>query len=352
MEEQWAGAIAAILSAIFFGSYAVPIKMPAVMAAQIDPVIFQAYKSFACFATSWLVLLNVTFRFTWWGIFGAVLWVINGVGAIMAVRLAGIATAQSLWSGLSIFVSYLWGAYFFKEPIKNPPATFFALVTMAVGMAGVAFAASGGGNFGISLRKCQKAFASNGPREDEKRNFPKSSFIVVEDRTLKPDSDFGKLKSSKERRFWNGVLCAAFVGIMNGSFMIPLKYAKKDFTGLEYLVSFGLGAMIGAIMIIAVYFSVLLYLGRPRPSFQFRVAAAPALLTGLCWSAGNFCSIYAILYLGLALGWPLVQCQILVSAMWAIFYFEETSSKSSAVLLLGSTFLVVLGAIILSKYGQ
>lgn len=36
---------------------AVPIRLPSVMAAKIDPVIFQFYKSFACFSTSWLVLL-------------------------------------------------------------------------------------------------------------------------------------------------------------------------------------------------------------------------------------------------------------------------------------------------------
>jgi hypothetical protein len=55
--EEFTGFLAAVGSVLFFGSYAVPIRLPSVMAAKIDPVIFQFYKSFACFSTSWLVLL-------------------------------------------------------------------------------------------------------------------------------------------------------------------------------------------------------------------------------------------------------------------------------------------------------
>lgn len=55
--EEFTGFLAAVGSILFFGSYAVPIRLPSVMAAKIDPVIFQFYKSFACFSTSWLVLL-------------------------------------------------------------------------------------------------------------------------------------------------------------------------------------------------------------------------------------------------------------------------------------------------------
>lgn len=43
---------------------AVPIRMPSAMASPLDPVVFQAYKSLACFATSWLVLLYVVRSWT------------------------------------------------------------------------------------------------------------------------------------------------------------------------------------------------------------------------------------------------------------------------------------------------
>ena len=43
----------------------------------------------------------------------------------------------------TVFVSYIWGAYYFKEPIRNHALSFLALVIMTVGMIGVGSAASG-----------------------------------------------------------------------------------------------------------------------------------------------------------------------------------------------------------------
>lgn len=65
-----------------------------------------------------------------------------------------------------------------------------------------------------------------------------------------------------------------------------------------------------------VYAAALSLMRRPVPSMQFRVASGPAILTGVLWSLGNFLSIYAVQYLGLSLGWPLVQCQLIISSLW------------------------------------
>lgn len=44
----------------------------------------------------------------------------NGVAAIVAIQAAGLAVSQALWSGISIFVAYIWGAMVFQEPIAHP----------------------------------------------------------------------------------------------------------------------------------------------------------------------------------------------------------------------------------------
>ena len=64
------------------------------------------------------------------------------------------------------------------------------------------------------------------------------------------------------------------------------------------------------------YATALTLLKRPIPSMQCKVAAGPAILTGALWSLGNFLSIYAVEYLGLSLGWPIVQCQLIISSLW------------------------------------
>lgn len=58
------------------GSFGVPIKSEAARSVDIDPLVFQTYKTFVCFATSWLILLTgETFTFSPWGIVSGLFWV-------------------------------------------------------------------------------------------------------------------------------------------------------------------------------------------------------------------------------------------------------------------------------------
>lgn len=45
----------------------------------------------------------------------------NGIAAIVAIQTAGLAVAQALWSGLSVFVAFVWGAAVFREPVASLP---------------------------------------------------------------------------------------------------------------------------------------------------------------------------------------------------------------------------------------
>ena len=57
------GWIAAIGGTIAFGSFGAPIKSETAKSVDIDPFVFQSYKTFMCFLTSWLVLLFGTLCF-------------------------------------------------------------------------------------------------------------------------------------------------------------------------------------------------------------------------------------------------------------------------------------------------
>ena len=61
---------------------------------------------------------------------GAAIWVGNGTVAIIAVQKAGLSIAQALWSGLSIFVGFVWGAFVFNEPVTDLSMSFLALLLM------------------------------------------------------------------------------------------------------------------------------------------------------------------------------------------------------------------------------
>jgi hypothetical protein len=71
------GWIAAACSAIAFGTFAVPIKSDVARSVNIDPLVFQSYKTFMCFMTAWFILLlpGQKFTFTPWGIVSGLFWV-------------------------------------------------------------------------------------------------------------------------------------------------------------------------------------------------------------------------------------------------------------------------------------
>lgn len=55
------GWAAAVLSMLAFGSFGAPIKSRAAKSVDVDPLVFQTYKTTMCFLTSWLVLLSGEF---------------------------------------------------------------------------------------------------------------------------------------------------------------------------------------------------------------------------------------------------------------------------------------------------
>ena len=72
------GWMAAACSALAFGTFAVPIKSDVARSVNIDPLVFQSYKTMMCFITAWFILFvpnHHTFVFTPWGIVSGLFWV-------------------------------------------------------------------------------------------------------------------------------------------------------------------------------------------------------------------------------------------------------------------------------------
>ena len=75
------GWTAAIIAAIAYGSFGVPVK--ATKHIDVHPLILQSYKTFVLFVTSWFVtFLGVEVAFTKWGLLSGFLWVIGGTGGM------------------------------------------------------------------------------------------------------------------------------------------------------------------------------------------------------------------------------------------------------------------------------
>jgi len=133
-----------LVSCLSFGSFAVPIKSKRARECNVDPLVFQSYKTFICFISSFLTLplFNQEFYFTPWGIISGLFWVPAGVAAIYAVQNAGLAVSQGIWSSVIVIVSFAWGIGFFHEQVRSRGMAAFAVLVMILGLWGMSFFSS------------------------------------------------------------------------------------------------------------------------------------------------------------------------------------------------------------------
>ena len=53
-----------------------------------------------------------------------------------------------------------------------------------------------------------------------------------------------------------------------------------------------------------------------------------------------------------AVGWPLVQCQLIVSTMWGIGYYKEVTGPGPIMVFVTSALVVLAGVVVLGTYGM
>jgi glucose uptake protein GlcU len=136
----WAAALCSMLA---FGTFGVPIKSKAAVSVDIDPLVFQTYKTFMCFATSWLVLLaGEPFTFTPWGIVSGLFWVPGGTATIFAVKNAGLAIGIGIGSSFIVLVSFIWGIFVFEEAVHSKTGACLAIFSMMLGLLGMSYFSS------------------------------------------------------------------------------------------------------------------------------------------------------------------------------------------------------------------
>ena len=284
------------MAVICFGSFAVPAKWASVRAANVHPLVYQTYKTFWCFATSWLALLvpGVQLVFTPFGVLSAVAWVPAGTLAIASIGYAGLGTAQATWSSMIVIISFLWGSVFFQERVDSWPLAASAVAVMCLGIVGMAI-------FSDPERQRRKARASptqspsllavaDAPLLDVADGGPPLALLPVNDAPATPPPT--------RRRRAVGIGIALASGTYGGSFAVPLKLAQRAApdtpAGFEFVVSFGIGAVAVTAVCWALYLAIGVgLLGWRWPSLHVHdgVMIVPGAVAGLAWSAGNMASL-------------------------------------------------------------
>ncbi len=132
----------------------------------------------------------------------------------------------------------------------------------------------------------------------------------------------------EKHRSRKGIFIAAIAGVIFSFILVPFKLFDIGYG--EWLISMSVGIFLTAIPIFIIKLK------------QFR-GFLHGFVGGVMWNAANLSSLYAISYAGFAIGVPLTQLALVVSALWGIFYFKEVKGKLVYKVMLGVILLFAAG---------
>jgi len=306
-ESQTFAWLAIVGAGLCFGSYTVPMKWPSVVQAQVHPLVYQSYKTFWVFVTTHVVLFFEPFELSLWGLVSGISWVPAGAAAVIAVRHVGIARGQAAWQVMVVVTSCVWGFVVLQdEAVRSWWLALVGLAALGAGIVGMTLA------FEAPWAEYAPAPADSDGTDSEACD-PSLWAATPRCATHAPPS------------FALGIGAAVFNGVWGGSMLVPQHFAPMH--GVRFALSFAWGAMaVNAVLFLGN--ALLATLGLVPPAkLHMRVMALPGLLSGILWSAGNLCSLYAVEVMGQGLPCALIQASVVVSGLWGILYFGELQGR-------------------------
>jgi len=132
-----------------------------------------------------------------------------------------------------------------------------------------------------------------------------------------------------------GVFCAVLAGLVFGAIFVPAKLGNVP--AADFMFPMAVGIAIGGLAV---------FLAKVRkPSLP---EIRPGLVSGFMWGIGNIFGLYAISFLGIAVGFPLTQLALLFSVAWGLFFFREVRKKRTVVKIVIGAVVIILGAFALA----
>ena len=217
-----------------------------------------------------------------------------------------MAISIGTWASIMILVNFFWGMLVFQEPVADMVGTTGAFALLILGLAGMSrYSAPPEKDEGeehatvLSDESREFSTAANEPAQSETSNETSAIGSVLDDyinmqdtenaldidglscsndvrRSEAVDGDFVILCGTRLTRRQAGILGAVFNGLMTGSSLVPLHYAKaQGFGGANYMISFACGATLANVLIwVLFYFRLCMDRSTRNLSFGSRLRTA------------------------------------------------------------------------------
>ncbi|MBO6136034.1 MAG: sugar transporter [Fibrobacter sp.] len=220
------------------------------------------------------------------GIFCGLLWVIGGALCFWAVQAEQDLAGTGLRSmSVSILLSFFSGVVIFQEPTL----LYFSIPAIACMVIGIWIPAS---------------------------------------------------KTKSVWKNWRSLLSGAIFG----TYLIPYKFSSLG--DMEFLFPFSVGVCVGSVLLVAI-----MTLKRKKSFGYPKIPTLFAFASGILWMLGTLAIFWAIAddgMFGYAVGYPLLQLNLVVNQMWGVFVFGEYASRHGRIKLALSTIVILVGAVLLT----
>ncbi|KAJ3435125.1 transmembrane protein [Anaeramoeba flamelloides] len=368
----WFGWLSVVIAIFFWGSFAAPARSAV---TGIDVMVYQVLFAFGIMIFSWFPVIWSPFQFTWFGFYGALLWVPCSCLSFFGIKFVGLGIAQSVWSASTIVVSFLAGVLYLKDKIKSTTLSVIALALLILGLGGFS-------RIKFVQPKMKTGSTSDDNQNNESQNLlskkTKNDLSSLESGTSSrsqqssiddnEENDQKKInskakedsKAKKKRRTIIGVCSCILCGLFNGINLVPLNKMPKKYTPMNYISSFGLGVLSVTLFLFLIYV-IINYFQKPKKRYLtkqncnlslIKKAILPGMASAFLWTTAEIMAVYANTVLTMSVGFGLTNLNCLISNLWAILFFKEIVDKKSITIYSISVAILLAGAVILGLYGR
>ena len=151
------------------------------------------------------------------------------------------------------------------------------------------------------------------------------------------------IPASKTKSVWKNWR-SLLSGAIFGTYLIPYKFSALS--DMEFLFPFSVGVCVGSVLIVAI-----MTLKRKKSFGYPKIPTIFAFGSGVLWMLGTLAIFWAIAddgMFGYAVGYPLLQLNLVVNQMWGVFVFGEYASRHGRIKLALSTIVILIGAVLLT----
>ena len=151
------------------------------------------------------------------------------------------------------------------------------------------------------------------------------------------------IPASKTKSVWKNWR-SLLSGAIFGTYLIPYKFSSLS--DMEFLFPFSVGVCVGSVLLVAI-----MTLKRKKSFGYPKIPTIFAFGSGVLWMLGTLAIFWAIAddgMFGYAVGYPLLQLNLVVNQMWGVFVFGEYANRHGRIKLTASTIVILIGAVLLT----